>query len=88
MRQNRGGQPESLIGQSVRFDARHRWPEKAELKMKSAHSSSVQTGLVKRGPNVPSTLEWPVLDSVQRSGTWRTRAFSLALKLYPCAAAG
>lgn len=47
--------------------------------MEFGHSSSVQTGLVKRGPKLPSTLEWPVLDSVQRSETLRTRAFSLAL---------
>lgn len=55
-----------------------------EPKVKFGHGASVQTGLIETGPEFPSTLEWPVLDSVQLSETLRTRAFSLVLYLYPC----
>lgn len=67
------------MGQSVRCDASHSWSEDAALEGRFGHGSSVQTGQVKIGLKLPSTLEWSVLDSVQRSETLRTRAFSLAL---------
>lgn len=48
------------------------------------HGSAVKAVLTTIGTRFPSTLEWPVLDSVQLPETLRTRAFSLALQLYLC----
>lgn len=78
-RQNASPQPQGLKGRSVRCDARHSWRKNAATEARFGRGSSVQTGQVKIGPKLPLTLEWSVLDSVQRPETLRTRDFSLAL---------